>query len=76
MNSKKRFQIDEEMYFYWLEVLPPVFMNKYIKFLPGHEGHDMKVDFGFAEGVEEITVFWQFDGKFFGQGTSKVNRRF
>ena len=74
MNSGERFEIDEEMYYYWLEVLPPIFMHQHIKFLPGHEGHKMWADFGFAEGCECITVFFRSpDGKrFFGQKTKKM----
>ncbi len=77
MHSGKVFECDEEMYFYWLEVLPPIFMGGQINFLPGHEGHAMHVDFGFAEGAEPITVFWRsLDGKrFFGQRTKKINWR-
>lgn len=76
MNSGERFEVDEEMYYYWLEVLPPIFMYQHIDFLPGHEGHKMQVDFGFAEGCEYITVFFRSpDGKqFFGQRTKKRAR--
>lgn len=75
MNSGERFQVDEEMFYYWLEVLPPVFMNREITFLPGHEGHRMYVSFGFAEGAEPITVFWvdPSDKHFYGQQTKKIN---
>lgn len=75
MHSGGQFECDEEMYFYWLEVLPPIFMYKNIDYLPGHEGHHMWVDFGFAEGWEPITVFWQDPQKtrFFGQRTTKIN---
>jgi hypothetical protein len=76
MNSGDRFEVDEEMFDYWLGVLPPVFMNRYIDFLPGHEGHKMLVAFGFAEGADNITVFFRSpDGKkFYGHQTSKIAR--
>lgn len=74
INSKDRFEIDEEMYYYWLDVLPPVFMHQWIDFLPGHEGHKMFCEFGFAEGADYITVFFRSpDGKhFYGQKTNKM----
>ena len=76
MNSGNEFEIDEEMFDYWLNVLPPVFMNRTINWVPCHEGQPMKVDFGFAEGAEPITVFWRSpDGRrIFGQQTHKINR--
>ena len=76
MHSGNEFEVDEEMFNYWLGVLPPVFMGRMITWLPCHEGHQMYVDFGFAEGFEPITVFWRsLDGKrFFGQRTHKINR--
>lgn len=75
MCSGERFECDEEMYYYWLEVLPPVFMHREITFLPGHEGHLMRVDFGFAEGAEPVTVFWRSPDRtrFFGQRTTFMN---
>ena len=38
-------EVSEEHYFYWLEVLPPKFMSGSL--------------FGFAEGAEELRLFWQ-----------------
>ena len=82
MHSGEIFEADEEMAYYWLEVLPPVFMGRDILFLPGHEGHPMRVWFGFAEGAEPITVFWRnlyknphekAEYRYFGQRTNKIN---
>ena len=75
MHSGEQFEVDEEMFFYWLEVLPPIFMGEAITYLPGHEGHTMRCDFGFAEGAEPITVFWRDlpNKKYFGQRTEKIN---
>jgi len=47
--------IDEEMFYYWLEVLPPVYMNKDVNI----NGAVRRCDFGFAEGCEPITDFWR-----------------
>ncbi|MCP4262791.1 MAG: DUF1419 domain-containing protein [Planctomycetes bacterium] len=75
MHSGERFQVDRDMWYYWLEVLPPILMNEDITFLPGYEGHPMFVNFGFAEGTEPITVFWTNadNTKYFGQRTKKIN---
>ena len=77
MHSGEKFECNEKMCFYWLEVLPPIFMYQKIDFLPGHEGKPAHVDFGFAEGCDLVTVFWRsLDKKrFFGQRTKKQNRR-
>ena|SRR3990167_1595465 len=58
LHAGKRIAIDESMFDYFLEVLPPVFMNAYRKDVPGNEGQAMKIDFGFAEGAEPVTYFW------------------
>ena len=43
--------IDEETYLYFLEVLPPKFMKGDL--------------FAFAEGAEELRLFWRRRGQFF-----------
>src|SRR5580693_2965426 len=55
MRSGEQFECDETMYYYWLEVLPPVHYSRWAE-LPN--GENIHVSFGFAEGAEEITVFW------------------
>ena len=65
MHSGEEVEIDEEMYYYWLEVLPPVFMWKVID--------GKKYEFGFAEGAEPVTVFWRKDGRFFCRRTEIMN---
>jgi hypothetical protein len=78
MQSGKEFEVDEEMWDYWLEVLPPVLMNRKITFIPLDPENPVKrtmvIDFGFAEGAEHITMFWRSpDGKrFFGQRTTMI----
>lgn len=57
MRYGETIEIDEDMYFYWLEVLPPVFMDKPISF--PDKNHPIRYDFGFAEGAEPITLFWR-----------------
>lgn len=48
--------IDEEMYMYWLEVLPPVFMFRDVELINGRK---VRAGFGFAEGAERVTAFWE-----------------
>jgi hypothetical protein len=55
MHSGDQIEVDEEVFYYFLEVLPPVFMGKRFKFADGQE---VLAAFGFAEGAEPITVFW------------------
>jgi hypothetical protein len=44
-------EISEEQYHYWLEVLPPKYMSRGV--------------FAFAEGAEEIRLFWRASGRYF-----------
>lgn len=56
MKSGEEVEINEEMYDYWLGVLPPVMGPQDLPF-PDPK-HPMKYDFGFAEGRERITLFY------------------
>ena len=47
-------EIDTEMYYYWLEVLPPVFMGRTITM----NGSRRRVEFAFAEGTEQMVLFF------------------
>lgn len=54
MHSGNKVHIDEGIFNYFLEVLPPIYMGKVVKLSEG----DRRVSFGFAEGEEMITAFW------------------
>jgi hypothetical protein len=76
MHSGERIQIEEAVYDYFLEVLPPVYMGRRIT-LPG--GDTRTVGFGFAEGAEPITAFWCEGNRdagwsFYCQRTEEMNR--
>ena len=71
MLSGQAFECDEEMWEYWLGVLPPVYPPNPVT-MP--DGSKVRADFGFAEGYELITVFWRKDGRFFGCRTNLMNR--
>jgi hypothetical protein len=64
------------MYSYWLDVLPPVWMDRYV-YWPDPDNElrviALRADFGFAEGAEPITAFWQSDDRYFGRRTSQLN---
>ena len=70
MHSGQPFEMDEESWYYWLEVLPPVYMGRTVK-LPS--GEKVRASFGFAEGEEHITAFWKQGGKFMGCQTNQLN---
>ena len=76
MRSGERIQVEEGVYDYFLEVLPPIYMNRRIT-LPG--GESQRVSFGFAEGAEAIVAFWcqgnsDAGWSFFCQRTEEINR--
>lgn len=70
MHSGEVIEIDEAIFDYFLGVLPPVFMHKHMNI----GGRLRMVAFGFAEGYEPITAFWQEAGRFYAQRTGEWNR--
>ncbi len=69
MHSGQRFECDEEMWEYWLEVLPPVWMSRTVVL----DGQPVKTSFGFAEGWDTVCAFWVEKGRYFGQMTTIMN---
>ncbi len=73
MRSGRIFECDQEMFDYWLGVLPPIHMN-YIARLPN--GKEVYAQFGFAEGEENVVAFWQGQGgRYFGCQTFEIAGR-
>jgi hypothetical protein len=70
LSSGKAVEVTPEVWDYFLEVLPPVFMGKKIKL---EDGTEVAASFGFAEGAEKIKAFWQKDGKYFAGQTGVIN---
>ena len=70
MHSGNVFEMDEEVWMYWLEVLPPIHMGRVVDI----DGERVRCAFGFAEGVEPITDFWRRDGRYFGKRSTRINR--
>lgn len=73
MKSGQPVEIDADMFYYWLEVLPPAWMSE--RRLVG--GKMRKCSFGFAEGYEAITAFWSettaLHPRYFCQRTAEIN---
>lgn len=68
-------EIDEELFMYFLEVLPPVHMAYMAHFA---DGTQRWVHFGFAEGYERVTAFWRAgaeDTRYFARLTKEMNPR-
>ena len=64
-----RVKIDEGVFDYFLEVLPPIYMGQQVMI----DEVMIYVDFGFAEGAEEVVAFWQEGGDFYCQNTGQMN---
>ena len=82
MHSGQTIEVTEEVYYYFLEVLPPVHMGYQATL---NDGTTQRADFGFAEGMEQVTAFWgKREGcdlnregvvRYFAQRTKEVNPR-
>lgn len=70
MRSGEIFECDQEMWYYWLEVLPPPYMG-YHATLP--DGSVKRASFGQAEGAERVVAFWSEGGRYFGCQTEEIN---
>jgi hypothetical protein len=68
-------RIDEEMYYYWLEALPPVYMDKIREVEIDGAIFKKRCSFGFAEGTETVTDFWRNGSDaFFCKRSKTINR--
>lgn len=70
MDSGKQVEVGEDVFDYFLEVLPPVFMFKKFTF---KDGQTVKASYGFAEGCEPIRVFWSEGGKSYCRKSEVLN---
>lgn len=75
MHSGREIEVDAEVFYYFLEVLPPAGMPWNAKFSDGTERKGCS--FGFAEGAEEVVAFWmrKIDGivHYFCRQTTQMN---
>ena len=58
IQERKPLLIDEDMFYYWLEVLPPVYMFQMKTVQIDGVGHEKFCSFGFAEGFDCVIDFY------------------
>ena len=58
IQERKPLLIDEDMFYYWLEVLPPVYMFQIKTVQINGVGQQKFCSFGFAEGFECVIDFY------------------
>ena len=67
-------EVDEDLFYWFLEVLPPIHMHYIAHF---DDGTARSANFGFAEGAERVTAFWRAgaeDTRYFARLTREWNR--
>ena len=73
MESGERTEIDEDTFWYFLGVLPPIYQDRKMEV----GGKTIKVDFGSAEGYEKVKAFWREgkgkNTKYYCQKTNEMN---
>ncbi len=55
-------EVDEGLFDYYLDVLPPRFMGRTVTLVDGSRRY---ATFGFAEGEDKPIAFWKSEGRFF-----------
>lgn len=60
-------EVDEGLFDYYLDVLPPRFMGRTVTLADGSTRH---VLFGFGEGGDPTIAFWKEGGRHFAQRTA------
>lgn len=74
-KKRKPLLIDSEMMYYWLEVLPPIYMNKVQTVKIDNVTFNRQCSFGFAEGREYVTDFWPAgDGNYWALLSNRMNQ--
>jgi hypothetical protein len=56
VHAGERCQIDQDIYDYFLDVLPPKFMYAPVELV---DGERITAAFGFAEGAMQVIAFWR-----------------
>jgi len=70
IEEGKECEIDEEIFDYYLDVLPPAAMGSTVTLV---DGRKVNVPFCFAEGAMNMIAFWSKDGKYYAQQTVNFN---
>lgn len=66
-------RIDENIFDYFLEVLPPVYMDKIKDVEIDGVKYPKRCSFGFAEGWEAVIDFWRADGAYYAKKSKRLN---
>lgn len=75
IQERKPLLIDSDMMYYWLEVLPPVYMNKVQTVVIDGVTFNRQCSFGFVEGWDYVTDFWPAgDGNYWALLSNRLNR--
>ena len=56
INAGERCQITDDIFDYFLDVLPPKFMHRQVELI---NGDHVTASFGFAEGAMQVIAFWR-----------------
>ena len=78
-QSGDMLEVDKELWYYFLEVLPPIHMGykATVRNAAGDGDMTIHASFGFAEGYEYVTAFWcgtgEAKGRYFAQLTKEMN---
>jgi len=70
LNSGEIIEITQKFFDYFLGVLPPVGMGRWVRL---QNGREIRSAFEFAEGAERITAYWIEDSRFYAAQTNQVN---
>lgn len=74
VETDQPLEVTEGTFYYFLEVLPPAYLARTILI----NGQPRRVAFGFAEGCERITAFWEENRggqvHYFCKHTAEMNR--
>jgi hypothetical protein len=66
-----RVQVDQQIFDWFLDILPPVFMGRVVDLIDGSSQYAL---YGFAEGAAIITAFWSSKQRFYAQYTNRMSR--
>jgi len=77
-NTGNVVEVDQYIFEYFLDVLPPVLINERITYQPANPELNPVIRyvlFGHAEGAETVTMFWREKGRCFCQRSTMINPR-
>ena len=74
LNKGELCQVDERLWYYFLEVLPPIYMGERQNVTIDGAVFNKMCSFGFAEGCEEITDFWKAGDCYYCKKSNRINR--